>query len=168
MHHGTVTVQSEGPDRGSEFMVRLPRAKPIIEEKIYAADPKSSRSESARRILIVDDNHDSADAAALILQLDGHNVKTVYNGMDALVVAEQFRPHAVLLDIGMPQLSGYEVAQRMRKEPWGSNLILIAQTGWGQEEDIRQCREAGFDHHFTKPIDFQKLKELFVESTQAC
>jgi len=168
MHHGTVTVQSEGPDRGSEFVVRLPRAKPVREEKTFAADPKSSRSESARRILIVDDNHDSADAAALILQLDGHNVKTVYNGMDALVVAEQFRPHAVLLDIGMPQLNGYEVAQRMRKEPWGSNLILIAQTGWGQEEDIRQCREAGFDHHFTKPIDFQKLKELFVVSTQAC
>jgi signal transduction histidine kinase/ActR/RegA family two-component response regulator len=168
MHHGTVTVHSDGLDRGSEFVVRLPRAKPIVVEQPSATDTKARHSESARRILIVDDNHDSADAAALILQLDGHNVKTVYNGIDALMVAEQFRPHAVLLDIGMPQLNGYEVAQRMRKEPWGSHLMLIAQTGWGQEEDIRQCREAGFDHHFTKPIDFQKLKELFVESTQTC
>jgi signal transduction histidine kinase len=163
MHHGTVTVHSEGPDRGSEFVVRLPRAK--SPEPQRSDDRRSRRhAEHARRILIVDDNHDSADAAALILQLDGHDVRTVYNGHDALIAAEEFKPHAVLLDIGMPQLSGYEVAQRMRKEPWGKNLLLIAQTGWGQEEDIRQCHEAGFDHHFTKPIDFQKLKELFVES----
>jgi signal transduction histidine kinase len=107
MHHGTVTVHSEGSNRGSEFVVKLPRAKKIAEPESAASGEKSSRhSQSARRILIVDDNHDSADAAALILQLDGHNVKTVYNGMDALTMAEQFKPHAVLLDIGMPQLNG--------------------------------------------------------------
>jgi signal transduction histidine kinase len=163
MHHGTVAVHSDGPDRGSEFVVRLPRARSPEPER--PSDARSGRNvEHARRILIVDDNHDSADAAALILQLDGHNVKTVYNGHDALVIIEEFKPHAVLLDIGMPQISGYEVAQRIRREAWGKNLLLIAQTGWGQEEDIRQCHDAGFDHHFTKPIDFQKLKELFVES----
>jgi len=164
MHNGTVTVQSEGPDRGSEFIVRLPRVKGTVEQEEANARENAAAGPDARRILIVDDNHDSADAAALILQLDGHNVRTVYNGADALIVAEQFRPHAVLLDIGMPQLNGYEVAQRLRKEPWGRNMMLIAQTGWGQEEDIRQCHEAGFNHHFTKPIDFQKLKELFMAS----
>src|SRR5262245_2876569 len=143
MHNGTVTVQSEGPDKGSEFVVRLPRAKENVKQEPDAHEGLATGPD-ARRILIVDDNHDSADAAALILQLDGHNVKTVYNGADALVAAEEFKPHAILLDIGMPQLNGYEVAQRIRQEPWGQNVILIAQTGWGQEEDIRRCQEAGF------------------------
>jgi CheY-like chemotaxis protein len=118
--------------------------------------------ETAKRILVVDDNHDSADAVTLILQLDGHDVKAVYSGIDALDLVEQFKPHAVLLDIGMPQMNGYEVAQRLRAQSWGKNVLLIAQTGWGQAEDIRQCREAGFNHHVTKPIDFRKLRDFFV------
>jgi CheY-like chemotaxis protein len=131
-----------------------------------SSDTENTRTpEAARRILIVDDNHDSADAVALILQLDGHDVKTVYSGFDALDLVEEFKPHAVLLDIGMPQLNGYQVAQRLRMQEWGKNVLLIAQTGWGQEEDIRQCREAGFNHHVTKPIDFRKLREFFVAST---
>jgi CheY-like chemotaxis protein len=88
----------------------------------------------------------------------------VYSGGDALALAEQFQPHAVLMDIGMPQLNGYEVARRMRSEPWGKNVLLVAQSGWGQPDDVRQCREAGFNYHLTKPIDFQKLKEFFVAS----
>jgi CheY-like chemotaxis protein len=161
MHGGTVTVHSDGPDRGSEFVVRLPLAEGPARSKKPEIDA-SSASETARRILVVDDNQDSADAVALILQLDGHDVKTVYSGVDALDLVEQFKPHAVLLDIGMPQLNGYQVAQRLRTQAWGKNVLLIAQTGWGQEEDIRQCREAGFNHHVTKPIDFQKLREFFV------
>jgi len=164
MHGGTVSVHSEGVNRGSEFVVRLP----LAEGPGRSQEPENSAasgSETVRRILIVDDNQDSADAVALILQLDGHDVKTVYSGVDALELVEQFKPHAVLLDIGMPQLNGYQVAQRLRNQAWGKNVLLIAQTGWGQEEDIRQCREAGFNHHVTKPIDFRKLREFFVAST---
>jgi signal transduction histidine kinase len=165
MHGGTVTVHSAGTDQGSEFVVRLPLAEKSP-RRMPSSDTENTRTpEAARRILIVDDNHDSADAVALILQLDGHDVKTVYSGFDALDLVEEFKPHAVLLDIGMPQLNGYQVAQRLRMQEWGKNVLLIAQTGWGQEEDIRQCREAGFNHHVTKPIDFRKLREFFVAST---
>ena len=164
MHGGTVTVESEGADQGSRFVVRLPLAEKAPRQLPQSELENLRPSEPTRRILIVDDNHDSADAVALILQLDGHDVKTVYNGMDALNLVEQFKPHAVLLDIGMPHLNGYEVAQRLRRQTWGKNVLLIAQTGWGQEEDIRQCREAGFDHHVTKPIDFRKLRDFFVAS----
>jgi signal transduction histidine kinase len=162
MHGGNVKVNSTRAANGSEFVVRLPRA-----EKPSSALPESDVekkpvSDTAKRILVVDDNHDSADAVTLILQLDGHDVKAVYNGIDALDLVEQFKPHAVLLDIGMPQMNGYEVAQRLRAQTWGKNVLLIAQTGWGQAEDIRQCREAGFDHHVTKPIDFRKLRDFFV------
>jgi CheY-like chemotaxis protein len=165
MHGGTVSVHSEGADRGSQFVVRLPLAEGPARSQEQPAIADSSSPETVRRILIVDDNQDSADAVALILQLDGHDVKTVYNGVDALDLVEQFKPHAVLLDIGMPQLNGYQVAQRLRNQAWGKNVLLIAQTGWGQEEDIRQCRDAGFNHHVTKPIDFQKLREFFVATT---
>ena len=112
----------------------------------------------------MDDNHDSADAVALILQMEGHNVKAVYTGSEALSLAEEFQPHVVLLDIGMPQLNGYEVARRLRDEPWGKKVLLIAQSGWGHSDDLRRSQEAGFNLHLTKPIDFQKLKEFFVAS----
>jgi signal transduction histidine kinase len=166
MHGGTVSVHSEGSGRGSEFVVRLPLAEGIVQPR----QPETSSAfnpESVRRILIVDDNQDSADAVALILQLDGHEVKAVYSGVDALDLVEQFKPHAVLLDIGMPQLNGYQVARRLRSQAWGKNVLLIAQTGWGQQEDIRQCHEAGFNHHVTKPIDFQKLREFFGQRKSA-
>jgi CheY-like chemotaxis protein len=166
MHGGTVSVHSEGSGRGSEFVVRLPLAEGIVQPR----QPETSSAfnpESVRRILIVDDNQDSADAVALILQLDGHEVKTVYSGVDALDLVEEFKPHAVLLDIGMPQLNGYQVARRLRSQAWGKNVLLIAQTGWGQQEDIRQCHEAGFNHHVTKPIDFQKLREFFGQRKSA-
>jgi len=165
MHGGTVTATSAGPDCGSEFVVRLPRVKNLEAPESGEGNRPENQSDSARRILVVDDNHDSADAVSLILQLEGHSVKTAYSGDDALTLAEEFKPDAVLLDIGMPRLSGYEVAQRMRNQPWGKDVLLIAQTGWGQEDDVRQCREAGFNHHFTKPIDFQKLRAFFVTTT---
>ena len=163
MHGGTVSPHSEGLNRGTEFVVRLPLAETSV-ESAPAMGPECFKNggDSVRRILIVDDNHDSADAVALILSLDGHDVKAVYSGSEALATAEAFKPHAVLLDIGMPQLNGYEVAQRMRNQPWAKNVLLIAQTGWGQDDDIRACREAGFNHHLTKPIDFQKLREFFL------
>jgi CheY-like chemotaxis protein len=162
MHGGKVTVSSGRSGQGSEFVVRLPRAEKPADALPESDADKKPLLETAKRILVVDDNHDSADAVTLILQLDGHDVKAVYSGIDALDLVEQFKPHAVLLDIGMPQMNGYEVAQRLRAQSWGKNVLLIAQTGWGQAEDIRQCREAGFNHHVTKPIDFRKLRDFFV------
>jgi len=163
MHGGAVSVHSDGADRGSKFVIRLPLAESPSRSQESEVAASVSR-ETVRRILIVDDNQDSADAVALILQLDGHDVKAIYTGVDALDLVEEFKPHAVLLDIGMPQLNGYQVAKRLRAQAWGKNVLLIAQTGWGQEDDIRQCREAGFNHHVTKPIDFQKLREFFLAS----
>jgi len=165
MHGGTVNVKSGGLDLGSEFTVKLPLAEKSTRQLPESSLESTPAGKTTRRILIVDDNHDSADAVALILQLDGHDVKAVYSGVDALDLVEQFKPHAVLLDIGMPQLNGYQVAQRLRTQQWGRDVLLIAQTGWGQAEDIRQCKEAGFNHHVTKPIDFQKLREFFLASS---
>ena len=167
MHGGSVTAHSGGVDCGSEFVVRLPRLRTasVQSEEESARQEAVHDGDAAIRILVVDDNRDSADALCLILQVEGHEVRAVYSGAEALEVAEEFRPDAILLDIGMPKLNGYEVAKRLRTQPWGKDTLLIAQTGWGQEEDIRQCKEAGFDHHFTKPIDFQKLRQFFVKST---
>ncbi|HVG08628.1 MAG TPA: ATP-binding protein [Thermoanaerobaculia bacterium] len=164
MHGGTVEARSQGPDLGSEFMVRLP---------VVAAEPASAREReaavegartAARRILVVDDNRDSAESLALLLQVTGNEVRTAFDGLEAVEEAERFRPDVVLLDIGMPKLNGYEAARRIRGEPWGKGMLLIAQTGWGQEEDRRRSQEAGFDAHLTKPVDHLKLIKLLTGS----
>lgn len=165
MHGGTINVHSDGLDLGSEFVVSLPKSKVVTETMQEPEVDSNHTSPQGRRILVVDDNHDSADAVSLILQLEGHDVKAAYSGGEALSLAEHFKPHVVLLDIGMPQLNGYEVARRLRGESWGKNLLLIAQSGWGQADDLRRSREAGFNHHLTKPIDFQKLRDLFVATS---
>lgn len=114
-------------------------------------------------MLVADDNEDSAQTCAMLLELWGHEVRTACNGEEALAVAEAFRPEVALLDIGMPQLSGYEVAGRLRQSEWGKAATLVAITGWGQEEDKQQASQAGFDHHLTKPVDPKQLQPL-VES----
>src|SRR5690606_35644624 len=106
-----------------------------------------------RRILVVDDNEDAANSLAMLLRLAGHDVRAVHGGRAALELAGSFRPEFALLDIGMPDIDGYEVAERLRAAAWGRDICLIAVTGWGQEDDKRRAREAGFDHHLTKPID---------------
>ena len=118
------------------------------------------------RILLADDNRDALDSLATLLQCDGHEVHTAGDGAEALEVAAQCRPDVVLLDIGMPKLDGYEVARRIRAEPWGKNAILIALTGWGQDDDRRRSRDAGFDSHLVKPVDFTALLALLA-STEA-
>lgn len=115
-----------------------------------------------RRILVADDNVDSADSLALLLRMSGNQVETAYDGLQAVEAAERFRPDAVLLDIGMPRLDGYDACRRIRQQPWGEGMLLIAQTGWGQEEDHRRTREAGFDGHLLKPIDHAVLLELLA------
>jgi CheY-like chemotaxis protein len=111
------------------------------------------------RVLVVDDNADAAESLGMLLEARGKEVRIAYDGLEALEAAGDFDPEIVLLDIGMPKMSGYEVAKRLRAER-GDSVLIVAITGWGQEDDRRRAREAGFDHHFTKPVDYEALLEL--------
>ncbi len=119
----------------------------------------SGDSIPAARVLVVDDNEDAADSLATLLGVMGYEVRTAYDGPEAITAADEFKPEVALLDIGLPRLSGYDIARHVR-ESRGRDVLLVAITGWGQEEDRRKAREAGFDHHFTKPADFGVLLEL--------
>lgn|SRR5579885_3473544 len=115
---------------------------------------------TSRRILVVDDNRDSADSLAELLQLIGHQTHTAYDGLEAVEAAAAFRPALVLLDIGLPKLDGHEAARQIREQPWSEGVVLVALTGWGREDDRQRSREAGFDAHLVKPVDFEVLKKL--------
>jgi CheY-like chemotaxis protein len=119
-----------------------------------------------RRVLVADDNEDSAETLSLLLQALGNEVRTVHDGRRAVEEAEAFRPDAVLLDIGMPGLDGYEVARLIRAAPWGRAVVLIALTGWGLDEDVQRAREAGFDRHLLKPVDIAPLQEALASSVR--
>jgi CheY-like chemotaxis protein len=121
----------------------------------------------SRRILVVDDNRDATETLAALLQLSGHQTATAFDGKAALEIADAFRPHVLLLDIGMPELNGYEVARSVRSLPWGRDALLIALTGWGQDEDRRRSQEAGFDAHLVKPVDHGQLMRLLAELPRA-
>jgi CheY-like chemotaxis protein/two-component sensor histidine kinase len=163
MHGGSVTAYSDGPGRGSEFLIRLPlrvqRPRELMQSSL-TPQSGANGSKPGHRILLADDNRDALDSLATLLQCDGHEVHTAGDGAEALEVAEQCRPDVVLLDIGMPKLDGYEVARRIRAEPWGKAAVLIALTGWGQDEDRRRSREVGFDSHLVKPLDPDALSSL--------
>ena len=161
LHGGTIEARSPGQDQGSEFVIRLPVVDSTL--RLPGAGPPrvaEDKRTTRRRILVVDDNRDSADTLAMLLRLPGNNVLTVYDGLAAVAAAESFRAEVVLLDIGLPLLDGNQVARRIREQPWGKSIKLIALTGWGQERDRRQSREAGFDAHLTKPVDRAELNEL--------
>jgi PAS domain S-box-containing protein len=182
LHGGTVEAHSEGTGRGSEFVVRLPlpmrasatasapgpapaaSAAPAIAPAPAPAParPPSIDRARSRRVLVADDNRDAADSLAMLLQLQGHDVRIASNGVAALAIADVFRPDLAILDIGMPDLSGYDVARQLRGKPWARDLRLIALTGWGQDDDQREARAAGFDHHLTKPADVARLGELIT------
>ena len=159
MHSGTVEASSSGLDQGSEFVVRLPLAAGDPPPKTVPASNPSTRA-VRRRILVVDDNRDAAASLAMMLSLLGHDVRTAHDGLQALEVAAAFLPDLGLLDIGMPKLNGYDTARRIREQPWGKDIVLLALTGWGQEDDRRRSHEAGFDHHLVKPVEFVALQEL--------
>jgi signal transduction histidine kinase/CheY-like chemotaxis protein len=165
LHGGTVEARSAGLGRGSEFIVSLPVAAHQSSSP-RAADPAPAPPER-RRVLIADDNRDAAESLALLLELSGHEVRIAHLGRAALSLAQTFRPDVALLDIGMPDLSGYEVARALRQEPWATALQLIALTGWGQDDDRRSALEAGFDHHLTKPIDTDQLLTLIARRLAA-
>ena len=115
-----------------------------------------------RRILVVDDNVDSAESMAMMLELSGHDVAMAHDGAEAIELAKEFQPDVAFLDLGMPKLNGYEAARSIREQPWGRQILLVALTGWGQEDDKRRTREAGFDAHIVKPIDFADLEKLLA------
>jgi PAS domain S-box-containing protein len=163
LHGGTVEAQSDGPGKGSTFVVRLPRA--TGPATTAAAAPSASSPHVGRRIVVVDDNRDSAMSLALMLQLMGNEVRTAHDGAEGIEAAAAFRPDVMLLDLGMPRLNGYDAARKIREQPWGKDLVLVALTGWGQDSDRARSREAGFDHHLVKPVEPATLERLLAETT---
>jgi signal transduction histidine kinase len=166
MHGGSVTAYSQGPGHGSEFLIRLPLKLMTYRDTSAALDSAGAAPRDGvkrgHRILLADDNRDALDSLATLLQCDGHEVHTAADGAEALEVAAGVHPDVILLDIGMPKMDGYEVARRIRSEPWGKNAVLIALTGWGQDEDRRRSREVGFDSHLVKPLDPEALATLLA------
>lgn len=166
LHGGTVEAWSEGPGSGSEFIVRLPllQAAGRPAQGIRAPTcPSPDHEVRSRRILVVDDNVDAAETLADVLLLWGYEAESVYDGEAALRSAARSRPHAVLLDIGLPGMDGYEVAGRLHALPGLGTTVLIALTGYGQEDDVRRSHEAGIDHHLTKPVDLERLQQLLAD-----
>ncbi len=161
MHGGEVHAFSEGSGKGSEFVVHLPvlpRSQGLVETPPPATENGTS---AASRVLVVDDNRDSADSLAVLVRLWGHEARTAHEGLSAVKAARAYRPDSVLLDIGLPGLDGYEVARQLRRD-LGHEVLLVALTGYGQDEDRRKSREAGFDHHLVKPADPNDLRRLLA------
>jgi PAS domain S-box-containing protein len=158
MHGGSIEAKSAGPGKGSEFTVRLPV---ILDPRVAPATATAPASKL--RILVVDDNRDTASTLAMLLKLMGNNVRTAFDGEEAVLAASEFHPHVVLLDIGLPKMNGYEAARAIRRGPGGEHMVLIAVTGWGQEDDRRKSQDAGFDRHLVKPVDPQSLMSLLAE-----
>jgi PAS domain S-box-containing protein len=160
MHGGQVTARSEGPGKGTEFVVILPRlATPPAAQR----PPDAERAPGPRhRILVVDDNRDAAESMAMMLEFLGHETRAANAGNEALEMVETFRPDTILLDIGMPGMNGYETCRRLRTTSRGREVVVIAVTGWGQDDDRERSREAGFDHHLTKPVELASLQDLLA------
>jgi CheY-like chemotaxis protein len=158
LHGGTVEAHSKGPGQGSEFVVRLPAAgRPLPVGSTEGARPRGDGAARCRRILLVEDSRDVADSLALLLGVKGHEVRVAYDGLEALDAARAFRPDAVLLDIGLPELDGLHVARRLRQEPGLAGLLLVTLSGYGTEDDYRRSQESGRDAHLVKPVDPEVL-----------
>ena len=163
LHGGTIHARSAGTERGSEFIITLPvRTQPVRQTE----PPTRPGAERAlrRRVLIADDNRDAAESLAMLLQMEGHEVTVVHDGREAVTAFEKMRPDAALLDIGMPGLNGYEIARIIRRAPHGRDITLVAVTGWGQDNDKAQATEAGFNHHFTKPVEPDAITALLART----
>jgi len=163
MHGGSIQVQSDGPQLGSQFTVRLPAlaaASAAQAPSLASAVPIATVGKL--RVLVVDDNLDAVQTLGRLVRLLGHVAHLAYDGEQAIAAASEWQPQVILMDIGMPKLNGYEAAQRIRATSWGQHMVLIAATGWGQEDDKRRTKEAGFDHHLVKPVDTNLLRELLA------
>lgn len=161
LHGGAIRAFSEGPARGSRFEVRL---RVTASAGVIAAPAAAGFAPARRRILVVDDNRDSADTLVTMLTAVGHGARPAYDGPSALAVGDAFRPDVVLLDIGMPGMPGYAVAKLMRERPWGENCVLVALTGWGQPADKMRAAEAGFDGHLVKPLELAAFEGLLAQA----
>jgi CheY-like chemotaxis protein/anti-sigma regulatory factor (Ser/Thr protein kinase) len=166
MHGGRVEAHSDGAGTGSEFIVRLP----LVSEGCDTPDRDNSHGESpflsptvSRRILVADDNEDSAMTLATLLELENHQVQAAYDGLEAVQLLAAFRPEVAFLDIGMPKLDGCGVARWIREQPWGKGIVLVALTGLGQDEDRRRTKDAGFDSHIVKPVDPTTVLQLIAD-----
>jgi CheY-like chemotaxis protein len=166
LHGGTIQAASPGLGLGAEFVIRLP----LVQDRPYTAPAPEEQvpASTGLRILVADDNRDNAESLAMLLMMMGHEVRTALDGAGAVEAAAAFRPQAVLLDLGMPKLNGYEAARRIRALPGGDEVVLIAQSGWSQPEDRRRSREAGFDHHVIKPIASGSLERLLAQRRPGC
>jgi PAS domain S-box-containing protein len=169
LHGGTVEARSDGLGRGCEFVVRVPLAAagPQAAPPDESSGGEASTTRAERRILVVDDNRDAVDSLGMLLKVMGHTVRTAYDGLEAVDAAATFKPELVLLDIGLPRLNGYEAARRIRELADGKGVLLVALTGWGQEEDRRRSKDAGFDHHLVKPVDPAELQRLLAGLARA-
>jgi signal transduction histidine kinase/ActR/RegA family two-component response regulator len=164
LHGGTVNAHSKGVGHGSEFVVRLPIANAAVRQSAHAPVKQPRVPIEPLRLLVADDNCDAATSCAALLEASGHEVSVAHSGREAFDLACRLEPDALLLDIGMPELNGYELAQRIRGTDWGRGAMLIAVTGWGQEEDKRRALAAGFDRHLTKPIDPDGLESVLQQA----
>jgi CheY-like chemotaxis protein len=172
MHGGTIECRSNGPEQGSEFIIRVPladrEARPAATERAETRTPRRTPPPqpvpnlAPRRVLIADDNVDAVRSLALVLRMAGYDVRTAFSGREAVEQAEWFRPEVALLDLSMPELDGFAVARRIRSEPWGAKMTLLALTGWGQPSHQTAAAEAGFDQHLVKPVDPALLLELLA------
>jgi CheY-like chemotaxis protein len=166
LHAGSVSASSAGPDKGSTFTVRLPSAKEhSVTPSIPGAGPvqlEQAALPEKTRILIVDDNKDLAGSLARLLRILGHDVEVVFDGRNGIETARTYRPRVVLLDIGLPNVDGYHVARTLRQEGF-NDTIIIALSGYGQEEDLKRSREAGMDYHLTKPVDVKTISQLISQ-----
>jgi len=158
LHGGTVEAHSAGPDRGSEFIVRLPA---VNEAPVSEAAAAERPGATPRKVLVIDDNSDAANALRMLLENDGHNVRVAHDGVSGLALAREYRPEYLLLDIGLPRLNGYDIAASVRGDPELRHTTLVAITGYGQVHDRARTAAVGFDHHLTKPVEFSELQELF-------
>jgi signal transduction histidine kinase/ActR/RegA family two-component response regulator len=163
LHGGAVDAHSEGPAKGSTFRVRLPIVEDADErEAKQVSDGATVVQRASRRVLVVDDHRDSADSLAMLLKAMGHEVDRAYDGEQAIELASKVLPELILLDIGMPRMDGYETCRRVKAESWGEHTVVVALTGWGQDEDRRKSRAAGFDHHLVKPVEMGELVTLMA------
>jgi CheY-like chemotaxis protein len=161
MHGGTIEAHSEGPSTGSTFIIRLPM---ITAELVTPVKLTEQKKEGAipLRVLIVDDNEASAKTLGWMAEFSGHDVQLAHNGPDAIKLAQSYKPHVVMLDIGLPGMNGYDVCRKMREDPLLKNAVFIAQTGWSQSEHRKMSEEAGFSHHLVKPVDMDVLLDLLA------
>jgi CheY-like chemotaxis protein len=168
MHGGTIQVRSDGPGQGSEFILRLPIVvEHTAETKTAAEDGDERPKTSSFRILVADDHIQSNESLTKVLQMMGYETHSAYDGEAAFAAAERFEPNLALLDIGMPKLNGYDLCRRIREQPWGRTMILVALTGWGGEKDRQRGIAAGFDDHLTKPVPAEQLEKLIANMAKS-